>query len=103
MASVTEWAGSAAKRNCLADEEGEFDTRVPGTALSAKVEDELVWADEPKSLKKKRARKGFVIDDHCLKENANSILKFFEAYVCELPHVRTRRPQRTLVCCSHSP
>ena len=52
MASVTEWAGSAAKRNCLAVEEGEFDTRVPGTALSDKVEDykdELVWADEPKS------------------------------------------------------
>lgn len=63
--------------------EGAFDTRVPGTALNTKVEDELVWADEPKALKKKRARKGFIIDDHCLKEKADSILKFFESYICE--------------------
>ena len=53
MASGIEWAGSAAKRNCLADEDGTFDTRVPITALGIRVEDDLVWGDEPPALQKK--------------------------------------------------
>ena len=71
MASGIEWAGSAAKRNCLADEEGAFDTRVPSTALGIRVEDDLVWSDEPPALQKKRAKTGFLIEEDSLKENAD--------------------------------
>ena len=83
MASGIEWAGSAAKRNCLADEDGTFDTRVPSTALGIRVEDDLVWGDEPPALQKKRAKTGFLIEEDSLKENADLIFRFFEAYICE--------------------
>ena len=43
----------------------------------------LIWADVPESLTKRLDTKNQRIGVQCLKENAEAILRFFEADICE--------------------
>ena len=69
---------------------------MPSTALGIRVEDDLVWGDEPPALQKKRAKTGFLIEEGSLKQNADLIFRFFEAYICE--HVVAEQLKDNQVC-----
>ena len=76
------WAGRTYRPNSLTTR-GRFNPRVPSVSEDKNAEDELIWYDVPKKLKERLDKKSQKITVDCIKENAESILRFYESDVVE--------------------
>ena len=76
------WAGRSYRPNSLTTK-GKFNPRIPSVSGNKNAEDELVWYDVPKNLKTRLEKKTQKVTVDCIKENAESILRFYENDIIE--------------------
>ena len=76
------WAGRSYRPNSLTTK-GKFNPRIPSVSGNKNAEDELVWYDVPKNLKTRLEKKTQKITVDCIRENAESILRFYENDIVE--------------------
>ena len=67
---VTTWAGTQNKGNSLTGSKGKFNPRIPTQSAERNAQEEIIWADYPKNLRKRLERKAQKITEDCLRENA---------------------------------
>ena len=76
------WAGKSYRPNSLTTK-GKFNPRIPSVSGNKNAKEELVWQDVPENLRKRLEKKTQRITLDCLKENAESILRFYENDIIE--------------------